>query len=91
MIFLLIIPIFIFEFINGFFGGIIPLFGGWTPISQFFFFIYGFILVLDKEFKTTIEKHAIPSIIVVLVTAILLGLSQFFFPNDLLFLVLADL
>ena len=88
MIFLLIIPIFIFEFINGYFGGIIPLFGGWTPMSQFFFFIYGFAFALDKEIKTTIEKHAIPSIILVLVSAILLGLSQFFFPNDLLFLIL---
>ena len=91
MIFLLIIPIFLFELLNGILGGIIPVFGGWTPMSQFLFFVYGFAFALDKEFKTTIEKHAIPSIIVLIVTAILLGVSQFFFPNDLLFLVLADL
>lgn len=56
MIFLLIIPVFLFELLNGFLDGIIPLFGGWTPMSQFLFFVYGFTFALDKEFKITIEN-----------------------------------
>jgi peptidoglycan/LPS O-acetylase OafA/YrhL len=91
MIYTLIIPIFIFELVNGLLDGVIPVFGGWTPMSQFLFFIYGFGFALDKEFKVTIEKHALPAGIIVLITTILLGLSAFFFPNDLLFLILADL
>jgi peptidoglycan/LPS O-acetylase OafA/YrhL len=89
MIYLLIIPIFLFELVNSFINGRIPVFGGWTIISQFFFYFYGFALALDKEFKTTIEKHAISAIIVVLISATGLGLTVFLFYYEALFLFFA--
>ena len=91
MIYLLIIPIFLFELVNSFINGRIPVFGGWTIISQFFFYFYGYALALDKEFKTTIEKHAVPAIIVGVISATGLGLTAFLFPNQPLFLFLAAL
>ncbi len=89
MIYLLVIPIFIFELVNSFINGRIPVFGGWTIISQFVFYFYGYAFALDKEFKTTIEKHAISAIIVVLISATGLGLTVFLFYNEALFLFFA--
>ena len=95
MLFLLPIPIILFEVTNNLTGKYIPILGGWSVITHLAFFVYGYLFASNIKFKKTIEKHAIPALMVIVVCSALLIFLDSFGLNEkavtALFLILGTL
>jgi len=95
MLYLLPIPIILFEITNVLTGEFIPILGGWSVLTHLAFFVYGYLFASNVKFKKTIEKHAIPALIVIVVCSALLIFLDSFGLNERavtsLFLILGTL
>ena len=95
MLYLLPIPIILFEVTNSLTGQYIPILGGWSVLTHLAFFVYGYLFASNIKFKKTIEKHAIPALIVIVVCSALLIFLDSFGLNEKavtsLFLILGTL
>ena len=85
-LYLLIIPVIILEVFNPL--SIIGKFGGYNIFSLLVFYIIGFLLASDKQFKESIEKHGRFALITGIVsTFLLIPVSLFFFNSSLFWIV----
>jgi len=80
-LFLLIIPVIIFELIGVL---LIPRldFGGWNILPYLCFFIYGYLSAINPKFKEAIQKNGIYSFIVALISSIIILISFFSLTHD---------
>lgn len=78
VIFLFPIPIILIEITNYLTGSYVYNLGGWNVFSHLLFFVYGYIFATNFKFKKTIEKHAIPALVVLVLCAVPLFLSDSF-------------
>ncbi|MHA1200360.1 MAG: acyltransferase family protein [Candidatus Heimdallarchaeaceae archaeon] len=78
MLFLFPIPIGLIEIGNFLTGSHIYNLGGWNVFSHLLFFIYGYLFASNIKFRRTIEKHAIPAAIIVVVCTVPLILQDSF-------------
>ena len=78
-LYLLVIPIGILDVIlNIIFIPLgLPPQGGYQIFTYVVFFLYGFLLVSNDEFKQAIERHGIPSLIIAIVLLIILAIDFF--------------
>ena len=76
ILYLFPIPIILIEFVIRITGAdkYIYTLGGWSILTYFVYFIYGYLFASNLKFKKTIEKHGIPA----LITAILTGVGLYF-------------
>ncbi len=85
MLFLFIIPVYLIEILHNtnevWFG--IGRLGGWDYISYLFFYIYGFFLAYDKQFREALKKNNILALILTVVTAVPLVFLNLNFLDDL--------
>jgi peptidoglycan/LPS O-acetylase OafA/YrhL len=86
-LYLLIIPVLIVELFNPL--SILGMFGGYNFFSLLIFYIIGFFLASNKQFKETIEKQVLPGFIIGIVTIILLTIVILFFNINILFWIFA--
>ncbi|MHA2309509.1 MAG: acyltransferase family protein, partial [Candidatus Heimdallarchaeaceae archaeon] len=70
MLFLFPLPIILIEVGNCLTGSHVYNLGGWNVFSHLLFFVYGYIFATNLKFRKTIEKHAIPAIIIVIACSI---------------------
>jgi peptidoglycan/LPS O-acetylase OafA/YrhL len=102
MLFVFPLPIMLFEFLFGFLRSlngtadrVVGYFvlGGWSVMTHLTFFVYGYLFASNLKFKRTIEKHAIPALIIALACGIVLFFLDNFnidsFVRDILFLIIA--
>lgn len=73
VIFTLVIPVILFEYLNLAIGSIIPRVGGYTMYTFILFYLFGYIIATDNKFKESIEKQIIPALILVITTAAVLA------------------
>jgi len=85
-LFLLIIPILILELLNPL--SILGKFGGYNLFSLLVFYIIGFLLASDKEFKQSIDNHGRIALIIGIISTVLLLVVTIFFFNEFLFWIL---
>ena len=82
-LYLLIIPVIILELLNPL--SILGNFGGYNLFSLLVFYIIGFLIASDKQFKESIENHGLIALIVGIISALLLPVVILFFYNVFLF------
>lgn len=77
ILYLFPIPIIVIEFVIRITGAdkYIYILGGWSIITFFVYFFYGYLFASNLKFKKTIEKHGISALIVAILTGIGLYLS----------------
>ncbi|NVM37980.1 MAG: acyltransferase, partial [Candidatus Lokiarchaeota archaeon] len=88
-LYLLIIPVLILELLNPL--SILGKFGGYNLFSLLIFYIIGFLLASDKQFKESIENHGLIALIVGIISTVLLLVVTLFFDlffEDFLFWIL---
>ena len=85
-LYLLIIPVLLLELFNPL--PIIGKFGGYNIFSLLVFYIIGFLLASDRQFKESIEKHGLIALIVGIISTVLLGVVAIIFYNFFLFWIL---
>ncbi|MFX1433220.1 MAG: acyltransferase family protein [Promethearchaeota archaeon] len=85
-LYLLIIPVLILELLNPL--SILGKFGGYNLFSLLVFYIIGFLLASDKEFKQSIGNHGRFALIIGIISTILLLVIIIFFFNEFLFWIL---
>jgi hypothetical protein len=85
-LYLLIIPTLIIEFLNPL--SILGTFGGYNLFSLLVFYIIGFLLASDKQFKESIENHKLIALIIGIISILLLPVVIIFFYNVYLFWIL---
>ncbi len=73
VIFTLVIPAILFEYLNLAFGGIIPRVGGYPMYTFILFYFFGYIIATDNKFKESIEKQIKPALILAITTAAILA------------------
>ncbi len=78
ILFLFPIPILLIEIGNYLTGSHIYNLGGWNVFSHLLFFVYGYIFATNFKFRKTIEKHAIPAIVIVVACTVPLILQDSF-------------
>jgi hypothetical protein len=80
IIFLLALPIFFMElFVNQQPGGIGRRdFGGWSPLTYLVFFVLGYLIASNLQFRVSIEKHRK----IALLLGVLMTASGFFLPEE---------
>jgi len=78
MLFLFPIPIILIEVGNFLTGSYIYNLGGWNVFSHLLFFVFGYIFASNMKFRKTIEKHAIPAIVIVVACTVPLILQDSF-------------
>ncbi len=84
-IFLFFVPIFIMGLIVGLQPGGIGLlifnraFGGWSHAEYIFFFIFGYLIASDLNFKETIERHRGIALVMGVITSTLLITAGYYF------------
>jgi peptidoglycan/LPS O-acetylase OafA/YrhL len=82
ILFLLPLPIILVEVGNFLTGSHVYNLGGWNIFSHLLFFTYGYIFATNLKFRKTIEKHAIPAIIIVAACTVPLILQDSFNLNE---------
>jgi len=85
-LYLLIIPALIVELLNPL--SILGSFGGYNLFSLLIFYIIGFLLASDKQFKESIENHKLIALIVGIISTLLLPIVLLLFYNLVLFWIL---
>ena len=85
-LYLLIIPALIVELLNPL--SILGSFGGYNLFSLLTFYIIGFLLASDKQFKESIENHRLIALIVGIISTLLLPIVLLLFYNLVLFWIL---
>ena len=85
-LYLFIIPVIILEIFNPL--PIIGKFGGYNIFSLLLFYIIGFLLASDKQFKESIENHGLIALIVGIISTLLLGVVALNFFDSVLFWIL---
>jgi len=85
-LYLLIIPVLILELLNPL--SILGKFGGYNLFSLLFFYVIGFFLASDKQFKQSIEKQGRIALILGIISTLSLLVVIIFFFNEFLFWVL---
>lgn len=85
-LYLLIIPVLFLELLNPL--SILGKFGGYNLFSLLVFYIIGFLLASDKQFKESIENHGLIALIVGIISTVLLGVVAISFYNYFLFWIL---
>jgi len=81
-IYLLAIPLIFFELINPFNEHL--QFGGWNLFSHLFFYLYGYVIASNKQFKQSIEKNRNLGIIGGIISSFMLLFVMALFTNELL-------
>ncbi|NHJ48547.1 MAG: acyltransferase, partial [Asgard group archaeon] len=84
IIFTLVIPVILLEQINNSIGAVLPYIGGYSFYTYIIFIFFGFVIASNKNFKESIEKQIIPTLCVVVITAIAL-IVFYVFKYDALF------
>jgi peptidoglycan/LPS O-acetylase OafA/YrhL len=85
-IYLLIIPALLIEVFKPL--SILGQFGGYNLFSLLIFYIIGYFIASDKQFKESIEKHIKTAVIIGIISTILLPVVILFLYNELLFWLL---
>ncbi|NPD90306.1 MAG: acyltransferase family protein [Asgard group archaeon] len=73
VIFTLVIPVILFEYLNLAIGDVIPRVGGYPMYSYILFYFFGYIIATDAKFKEAIEKQIIPALIITIASAAVLA------------------
>jgi peptidoglycan/LPS O-acetylase OafA/YrhL len=81
-----IIPVVLFQLFNPL--SILGDFGGYNLFSLLVFYVIGFLIASDRQFKDSIESHRIIALITAIISTLLLGVVAIAFYNYLLFWVL---
>ncbi|MFX1495764.1 MAG: acyltransferase family protein [Promethearchaeota archaeon] len=63
----------------------IPRFGGWNLFSLLSFFVIGYLLISNEQFKKSIENHEKLSFIIGIFSSILLSILLIFFLDDIFY------